>query len=210
MTAKFEKFAQRPQYVSNKVNPQLFDLIDGFRNHLAVVDTEKSTLLLKKAIIFLRSLQQDKKTILLINNNPKLSFLTKKTALNLNQPYSNEYWIPGLLTNWNGFQTTIKSFQYCDQYFGAFLKKKKIVFPKYLKQKKKLEGLTLLKSRPDVLVLFQLVGNESILKEAQLLNIPVVAFSDCTKSFFNVDYPIPMDTNVFSMTYLFCSFLCKR
>ena len=58
MTAKFEKFAQRPQYVSNKVNPQLFDLIDGFRNHLAVVDTEKSTLLLKKAIIFLRSLQQ--------------------------------------------------------------------------------------------------------------------------------------------------------
>ena len=145
-----------------------------------------------------------------INNNPKLSFLTKKTALNLNQPYSNEYWIPGLLTNWNGFQTTIKSFQYCDQYFGAFLKKKKIVFPKYLKQKKKLEGLTLLKSRPDVLVLFQLVGNESILKEAQLLNIPVVAFSDCTKSFFNVDYPIPMDTNVFSMTYLFCSFLCKR
>ena len=56
MTAKFEKFAQRPQYVSNKVNPQLFDLIDGFRNHLAVVDTEKSTLLLKKAIIFLRSL----------------------------------------------------------------------------------------------------------------------------------------------------------
>ena len=115
-----------------------------------------------------------------------------------------------MLTNWNGFQTTIKSFQYCDQYFGAFLKKKKIVFPKYLKQKKKLEGLTLLKIRPDVLVLFQLVGNESILKEAQLLNIPVVAFSDCTKSFFNVDYPIPMDTNVFSMTYLFCSFLCKR
>ena len=56
MTAKFEKFAQRPQYVSNKVNPQLFDLIEGFRNHLALVDTEKSTLLLKKAIIFLRSL----------------------------------------------------------------------------------------------------------------------------------------------------------
>ena len=57
MTAKFEKFAQRPQYVSNKVNPQLFDFIEGFRNHLALVDKEKSTLLLKKAIIFLRSLQ---------------------------------------------------------------------------------------------------------------------------------------------------------
>ena len=137
MTAKFEKFAQRPQYVSNKVNPQLFDLIDGFRNHLAVVDTEKSTLLLKKAIIFLRSLQQDKKTILFINNNPKLSFLTKKTALNLNQPYSNEYWIPGLLTNWNGFQTTIKSFQYCEQYFGAFLKKKENCISKILETKKK-------------------------------------------------------------------------
>ena len=71
MTAKFEKFAQRPQYVSNKVNPQLFDLIDGFRNHLAVVDTEKSTLLLKKAIIFLRSLQQDKNCLLYTSPSPR-------------------------------------------------------------------------------------------------------------------------------------------
>jgi ribosomal protein S2 len=210
MTYNVKKFTQRPHYVSNKVNPNLFSLIQGFRNHLALLDQNKSSLLLKKAIIFLRSLQHEKKTILFINNNSKLSFLTKKTALNLDQPYSNEYWIPGLLTNWNSFQPTIKSFQYCERYFGEFLKKKKVVLPKYLKQKKKLEGLTLLKSRPHVLVLFQLVGNEAILKEAQLLNIPVVAFTDCTKSFSNVDYPIPMDTESFSMVYLFSSFICKK
>ena len=52
MTAKFEKFAQRPQYVSNKVNPQLFDLIDGFRNHLAVVDTEKKYFITQKSYYF--------------------------------------------------------------------------------------------------------------------------------------------------------------
>lgn len=188
----------------------MYGFLEGFRNHLAVINTEKSALLLKKALIFLRSLQQKHKTILFINNNPKLSFLTKKTALHLQQPYSNEYWIPGLLTNWSGSQSTISSFKYSEQYFGAFLQKKKMVFPKYLKQKKKLEGLTTFKERPSVLVLMQSTGNDAILREARLLNIPVVAFTDCTQPLFNVEYPIPLDTQSLSILYFFCSFLCQK
>ena len=66
-----------------------------------------------------------------------------------------------------------------------------------------------MRTKPSVLILFQISGNESILKEAQLLNIPVVAFTDCTKSFLQVDYPIPSSTNSIFLNYLFCSFLCK-
>jgi len=202
----FKKF----QYVSNKVNPQMFGFIEGFRNHLAIIDGEKSVFLLKKALLFLRSLQQEQKTILFINNNPKLSFLTKKTALELNQPYSNEYWIPGLLTNWSVSQSMIRSFKYSEHYFGSFLEKKKMVFPKYVKQKKKLEGLTIFKEKPSVLVLMQFTGNEAILREAKLLNIPVVAFTDCTQPMFTVEYPIPADTQSLEVLYLFCRVLCRK
>ena len=205
-----QNFFEKVQYVSNKVHPQLFGCLEGFRNHLALVDTEKSKLLLKKALIFLRALQQDNKTILFINNNPKLSFLTKQTEVSLDQPYSNEYWIPGLLTNWTGSQSMIHSFKYSEQYFGSFLDKKKVVFPKYVKQKKKLEGLTAFKHRPSALVLLQTTGNASIIREAQLLNIPIVAFTNCTKTVSNVEYPIPFDTDAVAIVYFFCSILCKK
>jgi small subunit ribosomal protein S2 len=200
----------QPQYVSNKVDSKLFDYVEGFRNHLAVLKNNKSFFMLKKAVIFLQSLNQNNQTVLFVNNNPKLSFLTKKTALQLSQPYSNEYWIPGLLTNWSEFQPSIESFQNCEHYFGAYLKKKKMIFPKYLKQKKKLEGLTSLKDLPAALVLFQVTGNEAILKEAQLLNIPVVALTDCSKTIQNIDYPVPLNTESFSLIYFFCSLLCKK
>jgi len=203
------KIFSHPQYISNRVNAQLFEYIEGFRNHLALLKNSQSFFLLKKAIIFLKALNKNNHTILFINTNPKLSFLTKKTASRLMQPYSNEYWIPGLLTNWLQFQPSIQSFHYCEQYFGQFLKEKRMVFPKYIKQRKKLEGLAPLKKLPSALVLFQLEGNESILKESQLLNIPVVAFTDCTKSTKNIDYPIPVNPEFFPLIYFFCSLLCK-
>jgi ribosomal protein S2 len=204
----FKKF--QPQYVSNKVSANLFELLQGYRNHLSVVEHKKTFLLLKKAFLFLQTLQQQKQTMLFINNNPKFSFLVKNTANSLNQPYSNEYWIPGLLTNWESFGPKVRSFEYCESYFGSYLKKKSGLFPKYLKQKKKLEGLTTLKTKPSALVLFQHSGNESILKEAQLLNIPVVVFTDCTKSIANVDYFLPLNTELFQTVYFFCNLLCKK
>ena len=111
----FKKF--QPQYVSNKVSANLFELLQGYRNHLSVVEHKKTFLLLKKAFLFLQTLQQQKQTILFINNNPKFSFLVKNTANSLNQPYSNEYWIPGLFSILNiilvyhlcHFQTTIQA-----------------------------------------------------------------------------------------------------
>ena len=197
------------QYVSNRVHPHFFEKIDGFRNNLALVNPEKTEILLKKAIIFIRSLQKQKKTLLFINNDPKLSFLVKSTSQKLKQYYSNENWVPGLLTNWDGFQPMLRSFSYCEKYFGNYLRTKQKLFPKYLKQKKKLEGLAGMRTKPSALILFQISGNESILKEAQLLNIPIVAFTDCTKSFLQVSYPIPFATNSIFFNYLFCSFLCK-
>jgi len=200
----------QPQYVSNKVFANLFELLKGYRNHLGVVEDKKTFFLLKKAVLFLQTLQQQKQTILFVNNNPKFSFLVKKTANLLNQPYSNEYWIPGLLTNWESFAPKVRSFDYCESYFGNYQKKKSGIFPKYLKQKKKLEGLTALKTKPSALVVFQHSGNESILREAQLLNIPVVVFTDCTKSIANVDYFLPLNTELFQTIYFFCNLLCKK
>jgi len=197
-------------YVSNKTNPQFFVYLEGFRNHLALIQQDKSLFLLKKALFFLRTLQKQKQSILFINNNPDLSFLIQKTAVNLNQPYSNESWIPGLLTNWRAFKPSVQSFDLCVKYFGQFLEKKQMNLPKYLKQKKKLQGLTVLKDKPSALVLFQYQGNESILKEAKMCNIPVVIFMDCPGSSLDVEYLIPLNTQSLPLIYFFCSLLCQR
>jgi len=137
----------QPQYVSNKVFANLFELLKGYRNHLGVVEDKKTFFLLKKAVLFLQTLQQQKQTILFVNNNPKFSFLVKKTANLLNQPYSNEYWIPGLLTNWESFAPKVRSFDYCESYFGNYLKKKIWNFSQIFKAKKKVRGTDCFKNK---------------------------------------------------------------
>ena len=197
-----------PQLTSNQVHPRLFGYVEGFRNHLAVLKGAESNLLATKAVLFLRAVQGKGGPILLINRNPKLSALVTHTARHLGQPYANEYWIPGVLTNWTQFTPTLRAFQACAKVFGPFLAATRLVVPKYTKQRKKLEGLVGLRTLPSALLLFQLGGNEAIVREAQALHIPLVVLTDCTGPLQGVEYPVPLNTESVDVVYTFCQMLC--
>ena len=72
------------QYVSNRVHPNFFEKIDGFRNHLALVNPEKTEILLKKAIIFIRSLQKQKKLYYLLITTQNYLFWSNLQVKNSN------------------------------------------------------------------------------------------------------------------------------
>ena len=72
------------QYVSNRVHPNFFENIDGFRNHLALVNPEKTEMLLKKAIIFIRSLQKQKKPSYLLITTQNYLFWSNIQVKNSN------------------------------------------------------------------------------------------------------------------------------
>ena len=152
------------------VNPTMFQYLEGYRGKTPVINLTETLSLLLKTLAFLKVLQSQKHQILLVNSEPKYSTLVQFLANKLQQPYVNEAWIGGLLTNWDQMKTSVGAFQKFNSFFESSLQQQQTPFPKYLKTKKKLKGVKNMQQRPAALFLFQTLNNENIVREAKILN----------------------------------------
>ena len=194
---------------SSKIHPWMFQFIQGFRNKLGVLRFQETVLLLNKALFFIHHVLQHNGNILLVNTDPKYSKVVKEAAARTNQHYVNENWVGGLLTNWQQMRISLNFFQKFEQHFHHFLLQENIVFPKYNKAKRRFQGMTTMKKQPDVIILFQVTGNEAILKEAKTLKIPTVALVATTVDGGLIDFPVPVNDNSLRFIHFFCHLLVK-
>ena len=186
------------------VNPTMFQYLEGYRGKSPVINLTETLSLLLKTLAFLKVLQSQKHQILLVNSEPKYSTLVQFLANKLQQPYVNEAWIGGLLTNWDQMKTSVGAFQKFNSFFESSLQQQQTPFPKYLKTKKKLKGVKNMQQRPAALFLFQTLNNENIVREAKILNIPVIALVETSTQVKNIEYPIPLNNQSMKSVYLFC------
>ena len=81
------------------VDPTMFQYLQGYRGKTPVINLKETLALLQKTFAFLKVVHFQKTQILLVNSEPKYSTLVQFLANKINQPYVNEVWIGGLLTN---------------------------------------------------------------------------------------------------------------
>ncbi len=65
------------------------------------------------------------------------------------------------------------------------------------------------KWKPDMIILISINDTESIIKEANSLNIPTIAFLDSNSNVPNITYPIPTNTYYYSFIWLFSTLITK-
>jgi len=189
---------------ATQVNSPMFQYIQGYRGKTPVLNLHETLSLLQKTLAFLKMLHAEKHQILLINSEPKYSALVQFLAKKLHQPYVNEAWIGGLLTNWEQMKTSVVAFHKFDAFFESSLQKQSTPFPKYLKTKKKLSGVKTLQQRPAAVFLFQTLNNENIIREAKVLNIPVIGLVETSAQIKTIEYPVPLNNQSMKSVYLFC------
>ena len=68
----------------------------------------------------------------------------------------------------------------------------------------KIKGVKNMKQRPTAVFLFQTLNNENIIREANILNIPVIALVETSTRVKNIEYPVPLNTQSMKSVYLFC------
>lgn len=61
-----------------------------------------------------------------------------------------------------------------------------------------------MQQRPAALFLFQTLNNGNIVREAKILNIPVIALVETSTQVKNIEYPIPLNNQSMKSVYLFC------
>jgi len=178
-------------------NPKMAPFIFGERNKIHIINLEKTQPMYAEAAGFVKGVIADGGTVLFVGTKRSARESIQKEAERALQPYVNQRWLGGMLTNFKTIRQSIKRLGEISELAasGALEKRGKKEATQLRREMDKLErslgGIKNMESLPDALFVVD-VGHEDIaIHEARKLGIPVVAIVDTNCSPDGIDYVIP-------------------
>ena len=192
-------------------NPKMKPFIFTERNGIYIIDLQKTVKLIDNAYNFVKDVAANDGVVLFVGTKKQAQTAIEEEAKRAGQFYVNHRWLGGTLTNWNTNQKRIKRLKDLKKMEedGTFdrLPKKEVALLN--KQKDKLEkflgGIEDMPHIPDVLFVVDPRKEQIAIKEAQKLNIPVVAMVDTNTDPDQVDVIIPSNDDAIRAVRLITS-----
>jgi len=178
-------------------NPKMEPFIYTEKNGLHIIDLRRSVELLKEAYRAVNNIAEKGGEFLFVGTKKQAQNVLEETAKRVNASYVKERWLGGTLTNFNVIRNSINKYnQLCEQIEQEdFQKLSSKMQSRLLRQKNKMEkhfdGIQNMEKLPDLLYVIDVRREDIAIKEANLLEIPVVAIIDTNSDPEMVDYPIP-------------------
>ncbi|USS86553.1 30S ribosomal protein S2 [Fructilactobacillus cliffordii] len=176
-------------------NPKMAKYIFTERNGIYIIDLQKTVKLLGVAYNFMKDSAADDAVVLFVGTKKQAQDSVEEEAKRSGAFYVNHRWLGGTLTNWNTIQKRIKYLKDLKKMAtdGTFERLPKKEASLLVKQTEKLErflgGIEDMPKVPDVMFIVDPHKEQIALKEAQKLNIPVIAMVDNDPD--GIDYVIP-------------------
>ncbi len=181
----------------SKANPDMAPFISANRHEIDILDARAVIDSLSKAGNFLKKkLSKKNSKVLFVGTKPSVKDLVKDLAEELNQPYVVNRWLGGTLTNFNVVSDRIEYYQEMKKKqkegkFEKYTKKEQLDFANEIeKLSYKFEGLTNLKTKPDAIFLVDPKEENTAVREARKMNIPIIAILDTNDDPNEINYPI--------------------
>jgi len=178
-------------------NPKMAPYIFGERNKIHIINLEKTQPLYSEAAAFVKGVIADGGTVLFVGTKRSAREAVQREAERAGQPYVNQRWLGGMLTNFKTIRQSIKRLGEITELAasGALEKRGKKEATQLRREMEKLErslgGIKNMESLPDAMFVVD-VGHEKIaIHEAKKLGIPVVAIVDTNCSPDGIDYVVP-------------------
>jgi len=179
-------------------NPKMKEYIYGVRNNIHIFDLRLTLELFNNALIKIHETVSKSGKILFVGTKKQCNETVLELASLNNNFYVNKRWLGGTLTNWNTISHSIKRLEEIELFLkdnetSKNLSKKELLDISREKQKLELNigGIRNLNGKPDLLVIFDVVKDKIAVREANKLNIPIVAIVDSNADPENIDYVIP-------------------
>lgn len=186
------------------INPYLF----GSKNRIDVFDLEKTEEALNRALDFVKSLGDKKEALLFVGCKNEAQEIVKKAAERAEAPYVAGRWIGGTLTNFPQIRKRVETMldllsQKEKGELGKYTKKERLLIDRKIdKLDGMFGGIKDMNALPKAIFIVDARYEDTALREAKQLKIPVVALCGSDNDIKNVDYPIPAnDSNIASIRY---------
>jgi len=195
-------------------NPKMEKFIFGSKETIHIIDLVQTLELIKASLQEINKCISSGGKILFVSTKKQASDAICSLAKNTSQYYVNHRWLGGMLTNWKTISNSIKRYKKLNE----DLKKENTGFTKkeILKmgiQRDKLErslgGIADMKKIPDMIFIIDTNIESLAVKEAQKLNIPIVAIVDTNSDPTGINFPIPGNDDARRAINLYCELIEK-
>ncbi|CAM2818421.1 MULTISPECIES: 30S ribosomal protein S2 [Dellaglioa] len=178
-------------------NPKMKPYIFTERNGIYIIDLQKTVKLVDAAYASMKKAAEDDGVVLFVGTKKQAQDAIEEEATRAGQYFVNHRWLGGTLTNWNTIQKRIKRLKEIKKMSedGTFdvLPKKEVSL--LIKRRDRLEkflgGIEDMPRIPDVLFIVDPRKERIAVKEAQKLNIPIIAMVDTNSDPDEIDVKIP-------------------
>ena len=195
---------------TRKWNPKMKRFIFGERNGIYIIDLDQTLQRVEAAYNFIRDLSAKGGTVLFIGTKKQAQDPVREYANKSGQPYINERWLGGMLTNFETIGKRVAKMQEYERMrttgeFEAMPKKEALLLSRELeKLQRNLGGIRGMAKRPDAVFILDTKKEHIAVTEANKLHIPVIAVVDTNVDPDVIQYPIPGNDDAIRANALMC------
>ncbi|GAA1417612.1 30S ribosomal protein S2 [Agrococcus citreus] len=177
-------------------NPKMKRFIFTERSGIYIIDLQQSLAYIDKAYDFVKETVSHGGSVLFVGTKKQAQESIAEQAMRVGQPFVNQRWLGGLLTNFNTISkrlSRMKELEELDFEDTSVYTKKELLLKKreLLKLQKSLGGIRNLQRTPSALWIVDTNKEHLAVDEAKKLGIPVIAILDTNCDPDDVQYPIP-------------------
>lgn len=179
-------------------NPNMAPYIYGVKSGIHIIDLRQSLKQLKVAYDYVKAASAEGRNVLFVGTKLQIQNIIQEEADRCGANYINFRWLGGMLTNFSTVKQSIgrlKEFEELagedDTYEGIIKKEALRIQRKREKLDQSLGGVKTMRGLPDLIFVVDCRKEHLAIKEAQKLNIPIIAISDTNSDPREVTIPIP-------------------
>lgn len=191
-------------------NPKMKPYIFTERNGIHILDLQQTIVMLEEAYSLVRSTVAEGGQVLFVGTKRQAQDTIAQEAARAGQPFVNVRWLGGTLTNW---QTIRQRINYLDNLearqeagdFDLLKKRERLRVEREIeKLKTRLGGIRGMRDLPALLFVVDVSNEETAVREANILSIPVIGVVDTNCDPDPIDFVIPSNDDAIRAIKLIC------
>ena len=202
-------------HLTRKWDPKMAPYIFMERNGIHIIDLNKTIVCLEDAASYIQGIVRSGRKVMFVATKKQAKNLVAEQAQRLKMPYVTERWLGGMLTNFSTIRKSLKKMSSIeklmkDEAYQNLAKRERLMISREkAKLEKVLGGISELTRLPAALFVVDIKREHIAIKEAQKLNIPVIAMVDTNSNPELVDMPIPANDDAWKSIQLVTDFISK-
>ncbi len=183
-------------HVTRKWNPKFKPYVLFEKNGIHIIDLELTIKCIEKASNFVKDIVAKKGEILFVGTKKQAQDIVQQEADRCSMHYIVERWLGGTLTNFSTIKKSIKRLKLLEKegsnlYEYMTKKETQMLNRERVKLADQHRGIKDMRRLPDAIIVVDAQYEDTAIKEAKRLDIPVIAIVDSNTNPNKVLYPIP-------------------